>query len=80
MLFASGTGVSINNVLLFLTGSSHMPQRITVKFSPNIKDKLPDPNTCCREVLLPVSDDTYEDFRRAFTSVITIQGKGYGRA
>ena len=80
LLFALGAGLPIKDVLLFLTGSPHMPGRITVKFSTNIKDKLPDPNTCSREVVLPISHSTYEEFMRSFDSVIKIQGKGYGRA
>lgn len=57
-----------------------MPAEITVKFSENDVDQLPDPNTCTTEVLLPICHFAYDNFRRAFDSAIRIQGKGYGRA
>lgn len=70
----------IKDVLVFITGSPLMPAEITVKFSENDVDQLPDPNTCTTEVLLPICHFAYDNFRRAFDSAIRIQGKGYGRA
>lgn len=70
----------IKDVLGFLTGSALMPRNINVKFAKSNTDLLPDPNTCLMEVDLPICHATYEDFSRAFDSVVRIQGKGYGRS
>ncbi|KAJ7377075.1 hypothetical protein OS493_030669 [Desmophyllum pertusum] len=73
-------GIMIKDVLGFLTGSALMPRNINVKFAKSNTDLLPDPNTCLMEVDLPICHATYEDFSRAFDSVVRIQGKGYGRS
>ena len=45
-----------------------------------MKDRFPDPNTCSKEVFLPTRHLSYEEFKKDFETVITVQGKGYGRA
>ena len=72
------SGVSLKDIMQFLTGRGSCPQKITVTFT-EIK-QLPDPDTCFDCVTLSTSTKDFKEFCKEFDCVVSMQCKGYGRS
>lgn len=71
-------GVTLKDLVQFLTGRGSCPQKISVKFT-EIK-QLPYPDTCFNCVTLSTSAKDSKEFCKEFDCVVSMQCKGYGRS
>ena len=72
------SGVTLKDLVQFLTGRGSCPQKISVQFT-EIK-QLPDPDTCFDCVTLSTSAKDLKEFCKEFDCVVSMQCKGYGRS
>lgn len=87
VVFESGRRwvVSLNDFLMFATGSQEMPSegfpfiKIVVNFNHNDINRYPFANTCAGEITLPVREElTSEDRVVSFMSKALLEGIGFG--